>query len=356
MRKLIAFLTFAAIACAPTTGAAQVYPERVRSSAREAARAAREAARADWYQRGDAREEQTERVARTLKIGATGEISLSNIAGDIVVSRSGGGDATVEIVKTARARTAEEARELLGLVQVDVVERAGRAEIRTRYPQRDDMQRRGRRSFNVSVAYTVTAPEQASITVNSISGDISVRDIKGDLALETISGDVRIANAGRVPRAKTVSGNVEITDTTIEGTMDASTVSGTLHLRNVAARRLDLGSVSGDVRLEAVKCERVGARSVSGQIQLTGPLVRGGRYELGSHSGEVRVLTSGDVGFEVEASSFSGSVRAEMPLTLQGTTVGGRGPRQRSLRGTFGDGSAMLDLSTFSGSIVIAKQ
>ena len=33
----------------------------------------------------------------------------------------------------------------------------------------------------MSVAFNITAPERARITVKSISGNISVRDIKGDL-------------------------------------------------------------------------------------------------------------------------------------------------------------------------------
>jgi cytoskeletal protein CcmA (bactofilin family) len=324
---------------------AQVYPDRIRSTTRKVI----ESTRAEVYQRNQQREEQTDRTTRTLHIGDNGEIDLGNISGDIVITRGSGGDATIEIVKRSRGRTAEEARQGLQLVQVDVVERGTRAEVRVRYPRGDDR----RNNVNVSVAFNVTAPERARIMVNTISGNISVRDIKGDLGLETISGDIRVANAGRVSQAKTISGNVEIADTTVEGAMDASTVSGTLLLRKLTARRLELHSVSGNIDLQDVSCERIDAQSVSGNVHLTGNLLPSGRYGLGSHSGEIRVAVSGGVGFEVEATSFSGSVRAEMPLTLQGTT---EGRRNRAIRGTVGDGSAILNLTTFSGSIVIGRR
>jgi hypothetical protein len=347
MRKLLACVVLAVLA-APLPAAAQVYPERVTT----VTRARTERARVERYQR-DAREEQTDRITRTLKVGASGEIDLGNIAGDITIVRGGGNEATLEIVKTARARTVEEARELLGLVEVDVVERGGRSEVRTRYPGRE---RRGnRRNFNVSVAFNLTAPEATRVSVNSISGNITARDIKGDLAFETISGDIRVSNAGRIPKAKTVSGNVEISDTSLQGAMDAATISGTLTLRQVRADRLDLGSVSGDVVIQDVACERVHAQSISGSVRLLGGLHPGARYDLGSHSGEIRVVVSGKVGFDLEASSFSGSVRSDVPLTNQASDGNGR-RGQRSLRGTSGDGSATLDLTTFSGSIVIAKQ
>src|SRR5262249_47234292 len=147
-----------------------------------------------------------------------GEISLGNIAGDITVTR-GIGDPTIDIVKTARGRTVEDAREMLGLVTVEVSERGTRAEVRAQYP--DQRRRDERRNINVSVAYTVTAPEGTRVTVNSISGSIKVSDIKGDLTLNTISGAVRVANAGRIAAAKSVSGPVEIADTAIDGAVQA---------------------------------------------------------------------------------------------------------------------------------------
>src|SRR3954462_7863850 len=76
------------------------------------------------------REEQTERTTKTLRLGSDGSLALGNIAGDITVTRGGGSEATVEIVKTARGRDVADAREQLQLVQVDVTERNGRAEVK----------------------------------------------------------------------------------------------------------------------------------------------------------------------------------------------------------------------------------
>jgi hypothetical protein len=346
LKRTFTFLVLTILA-APLQLEAQVYPERI--AAVSGGRVER--TRVERYQR-DAREEQSERTTHTLKVGQAGEVDLGNIAGDVTIVRGSGSEATLEIVKTARARSADEAREMLGLVTVDVTERGTRTEVRARYPRGE--RRGGRRNINVSVAYSLTAPEGTRVSVNTISGDISARDIKGDLSFETISGSIQIANAGRVPKAKTVSGNVEISGTTIQGAMDAATISGTLTLRQVRADRLDLGTVSGDVVVEDVACERVHAQSISGGVSLVG-LHPGARYDLGSHSGEIRVTVSGKVGFDLEASSFSGSVRSDVPLTNQGSDTSGR-RGQRALRGTYGDGSATLDLTTFSGSIVITKQ
>lgn len=341
----------AALVALAAPAQAQTHRESVHAVVRE--RAAR--AVAVRYQGRDNRETQTERFTRTLKIGANGTIDLSNIAGDVVITAGGGSEATLEVVKTARGRTVEDAKELLQLVAVEVTERGGRAEVRTQYPRGDTWRRNNRRNFNVSVAYNLTAPAGAGVTVNSISGDISATGIKGTLSLESVSGSIRISNGGRVAAAKSVSGAIEIIETTIDGALDVSSVSGTVVLRHVKAARLAGGSVSGDVVIEDVDCERVEGQSVSGSVSFAGPLARNGRYELQSHSGEVRMAIAGGAGFELEATSFSGSVRSELDIKTSGAEPVAR-RRQRSLRGVYGDGSAVLDLTTFSGSIVISKR
>ena len=326
---------------------AQVYPERL------AVRAAGRVEVALPYQRRDRedqRTEQTERTTRTLHIGRDGSIDLGNISGDITVTRTGGSDATVEIVKTARGRDAADARELLQLVQVDVTERNGRAEVKTRYPSGEDARRGNRRNVNVSVEYNVAAPEGTRIAIQSISGDVKISDIKGDVNASTVSGDVRITGAGRIGSAKSISGNVLISDARIDGSLETASVSGDVKLQRVSARRLTAGSVSGNVQLEDVDADRVTASTTSANISLSGALRPNGRYELKGFSGEVRVTLSGNTGFELDATTFSGSVRSDLPITSRG------GTGRRALHGTYGDGSAVLDLSTFSGSIVISKK
>ncbi len=354
-QTFLTLLTLTALAAPAAPASAQPLPEQIRSSIRDGVERARDArtVKKGSYQQG--REEQSDRQTRTLRLGPDGELSVSNIAGDIVVTRAAGNEASIEIVKTARARTSEEAREVLGLVQVAVTERNGRAEVKAVYPRDDEMRRNNRRNVNVSVAYTIAAPAGTRMTIGSISGSIRVTDIKGDLTVNTISGAVHVANAGRIASAKSVSGDVEVADTQIDGALDAQSISGNVAVRRVSARRIDLGTVSGGVTIQDVQSERVEGHSVSGNVDFTGALARNSRYELNSHSGSVRIIVGGGVGFELEADSFSGSVRCDLPITMPGGDRDERG-RRRAIRGVYGDGSAVLDVTTFSGSIVISKR
>ena len=82
-------------------------------------------------------------------------------------------------------------------------------------------------------------------------------------------------------------------------------------------RALEASTVSGNVRISGVQIERVEASCVSGNIEFDSPLSKGGRYEFTSHSGDVRIALSGITGFELDADTFSGSVRSDLPITLR---------------------------------------
>jgi DUF4097 and DUF4098 domain-containing protein YvlB len=304
--------------------------------------------------RNEARDAQTERITRTLNLGADGELDVSNISGDIVVTKGSGSSTAVEIVKNAHGASPDEARALLQMVTVDIAERGTRAEIRTRYPNQDEMRRNNRRNMNVDVMISIAAPPNTRIIAKSISGNVSATDIAGGLTLESISGTVKIANAGRVAAAKSISGDVEVIDTKIDGTLEAGSISGTVRIRHATARNLNLSSVSGNILVQDVVSDRVGAQTISGDVQLEGALQPNGRYELNSHSGSVRIVVAGNVGFQLEATSFSGTINSDVPITLQGGQSMGR--RQRGLRGTYGDGSAVLNLTTFSGNVIVTKR
>ena len=330
MSKLFRYSVLAAVALAmPSAAAAQVYPGRVAVNARAATAA---------YQRRDRqdnRAQQVERTTRTIHLGDNGWLDLGNIAGDITITPGRRGDATVEIVKTAHARTDADAKNMLSMVTVDVNETSTRAEVRAKYPNDGNGWHMFGGNLNVSVDYNVTAPPGTRVTAESISGDIRVTGI-ADVSAGTVSGDVKVTGAKRLGSIKSISGSVEISDADLDGSIESQ-------------------SVSGNLLLDGVNCDRVTVHTTSGEITFNGPLARDGRYELKGFSGDVRVGISGGTGFELQASSFSGDVRSDLPITTRGTSDTRRGHRT-TLSGTYGDGSAVLQLSTFSGSIIIGKK
>jgi hypothetical protein len=287
-----------------------------------------------------------ESFSRTVRLDRGGTFELQNVAGDIDVTGSGGDQVRIDATKRVRRPTEREAREFLKALQIQVIERAGSLEVRTEYPRW--------RGVFASVDYTVTVPRDANVTIRGVAGNIRVRDVRGELRAESVSGNIALSSVGRVRDVKSISGTIEVTDAESDE-IQGSTVSGNIVARNLKARVLALQSVSGALRFDGVDAARALLRTISGDIQYGGRLSRSGRYELRSHSGNLRVVPTGAPGLDVEANTFSGSVQSDYALQVR--EFGGPGrTRGRGLRGTIGDGSAALVLQSFSGDIVIVKE
>ncbi len=168
--------------------------------------------------------------------------------------------------------------------------------MRTRYP-------RNNRRTRISVSYDVTVPRDARVALRSVSGALILSDVDGEVCVETVSGN--------------------------------------LEARDVSGQRLALSTVSGDVELRGMAFSRTDIDTVSGDIEYAGDLAVDGRYSFNAHSGNVRLILSEEVGFELEA---SGSVRSDLPVVLDGFDSGSTGRRRNSnVVGTYGDGSALLE-------------
>ena len=294
--------------------------------------------------------EQSDKWSKVFKVGAGGSLDVSNVAGTIEVTGGPGDEIKVDVVKRARSRDAAEARRQLEAVQIEAIETAGRVEIRTNYRQS--------KNNSVETDFTVYVPAGIGVAARSVSGDVSVSRVKGEVRVETVSGNATAAGTPHLVKIKSVSGEVSAADVASEDVLTAGSVSGNVVLKKTKARSVDLQSVSGDVTLTDVACERAQARSVSGDIEFGGPLMKGGRYELNSHSGDITVNVSATSGFELSANSFSGEINSDLRLTMQSgreePAVAGL-PHNREVRGTFGDGGALLVVKTFSGDVRVRK-
>jgi hypothetical protein len=313
--------------------------------------------RAAWLNRyEEARQgpEQTDRIVQAIKVGPDGVLDLSNISGNVRVTGDGGSEIRVEATKRVRHRDADEARRLLQDLRVDITNVGGRVEVRTTYPRRTGGDRD--RRISASVDYEVSVPAGAAVAVKTISGDVSVTRVNGEVRAEAVSGDVSVSATPNVAVAKTVSGNVTARDVGAATNVSLSSVSGTVVATEVKARSLECGSVSGDVQLSSLRVERLQVKSVSGNIEFQAVLARGGRYDLTSHSGDVRVILG-----STRVSSSTPARSAEASVRLPGHAApraqpAATGATTRTIRGSYGDASAILAVQTFSGTVVIGRK
>ena len=290
-----------------------------------------------------------ERTTQSFDVGPDGEFSLSNISGDIRIEATSGDAITVEAVKRLRGRADAE---LLDEVRIDISHIGDRVRVETRYP-RDGRHRRGRDHGHggVSVEYRVTVPVGTEVKVGSVSGEVYVTGVEGETSVHSVSGEVRVADTPNLVRAKSVSGDVDVLNARSEDDLEIASVSGEVTVTDVEAEELDVSSVSGDVSMDDVACEEGEFDSVSGNIRYTGRIMGGGRYEFKSHSGDVIITIGDDVGFELEANTFSGDIESDFEMKVSSGDRHGQ-----SISAVIGDGSAMIEATTFSGNVILRSR
>ena len=152
--------------------------------------------------------------------------------------------------------------------------------------------------------------------------------------------------------------DLELIDVRSDDTLTARTVSGRIDIERVRAPRLEVKSFSGAVALQRVESRRVEVEPVSGSVSFGGALAPAGRYEVQSHSGSILFVVPDGSGFELDAESFSGDLRSDIPILVgRGyptgqTTVFERG--NSAIRGVAAAGGARLTQSTVSGDMAIS--
>jgi DUF4097 and DUF4098 domain-containing protein YvlB len=272
--------------------------------------------------------------SRTIKVGKGASLDLSNVSGDVTVRGGPGDEIEIEAEKTGHGDPSR--------VKIEVSQTGDRVRVETKYSKGGH--------DHVSVEFDVTVPWETEVEAKSVSGTVQVEGVRGELQAESVSGEVIVRGAQNLLVAQSVSGSVEVESAAALADAEISSVSGDVQVRGLKAPEVEVSSVSGDITLTDTICERVSMESVSGGLRYSGPLAPSGRYEFQTHSGDVRISISNDVGFELEAETFSGDISSDFPLTVRGK----RG--RRELSGVYGDGSAVIEAGTFSGSVEIARQ
>jgi DUF4097 and DUF4098 domain-containing protein YvlB len=149
-------------------------------------------------------------------------------------------------------------------------------------------------NFNqASVLVRVRGPHGLHVDAACASADVIARGRLGSADVRTASGDVSIDHVDGQADVKTASGDVEISDLLAGGAVH--TMSGDVAVRRVRTA-FAAYTMSGDVRIGSV-----GAGSV----------------ELRSMSGDLRVAIARGATLYVDATSTSGDVRSELPVTSE---------------------------------------
>jgi len=176
---------------------------------------------------------------------------------------------------------------------------------------------------NITIDYEITAPKGAKIDAGSGSGDLRINDFAGGLKANTGSGSIETRGIAGAVELGTGSGDIRA-DLVNPSSTKAETGSGSIRLNGVTGW-LKAGTGSGDIEIQ-------------GQPTSEWKLITG--------SGTV-TLTTGSAHFSLDASSGSGSIHSDPPITTHGSL------EKHHIIGDINGGGPTVRVETGSGDIRI---
>jgi hypothetical protein len=197
----------------------------------------------------------------------------------------------------------------------------------------------------------VKVPAGSSVSINTVSADVSVQGVRGSQRLQSVSANVVTQAAAEDVEIKTVSGDLTVTGSDQKGLLTITTVSGDATVTHVAGE-VNGSTVSGDFRFGLGAVDRSRLRTTSGDLSLAAFLPADGRLDVETISGDVRIDLAPPLNVGFEVSSFSGDIRNCFGPKAARTDEYGPG---KELRFTEGNDSARVRVKSLSGDVSVCK-
>lgn len=187
------------------------------------------------------------------------------------------------------------------------------------------------------VVFEVQVPVDASVTLHSTTGPLTVEKLRGDVTVEGANANVDIR---------------EVDDAHVH----IRTLDGPVTLTNIRDGHVEITSVSGDVVMNAVNGPFVQVNSNSGKIQYDGEFGGGGEYYMTSHTGDIEASAPSYASIDVTARSEQGKVENDFEKELQPKHTWFPLKAGSAFAGTVGKAASSVKLFSISGKIHLKKR
>ena len=274
---------------------------------------------------------------KTYQVNAPVDLQVFTHSGDISVHKGSSGTVVVKGKIYVGNRWMEGGREaeVRNLEQNPPVHQTGNS-IRADYVELK----------NISISYDITVPAETTVATKSGSGDQVIEGIERPVDISTGSGDVRLHDIKANVQMHTGSGDVEAEE--LNGRLQAEAGSGNIHLTKISGGDARVQTGSGDIEIRDVNAA-LEVQTGSGDVTADGAMT--GAWDLRTGSGDVQIRLPNQAGFELQATTSSGTVVVDRPITM--TIQGNLEHAQKNVRGTVGSGGPRLTLHTGSGDVHI---
>jgi len=274
-----------------------------------------------------AAQEKSEVIEKTFPMDISKPVSLEfhDVDGNLTFSPSGDNTIRVKIKKEVRSHSARRAERLFKDTTVDFSQNGNSLVIRIRYPHWrgfffwvGDFQR-------VKVTSEVFLPENSSLKVDLVDGEIRGSGLKGEMNLKSVDGDIRLSQIQGTIQAKTTDGDMDFRD--IGGRVLADTVDGRMAIAG-DLKELWLKSTDGDIRVDC---------SSSSVMEKD--------WEIRTGDGDVEISLPGNFSADLSLQTRDGRIRTDIPVAVT------KEISKKTLSGKLNNGGLLFSIRTGDGQI-----
>lgn len=223
----------------------------------------------------DLKAQETAEWRKTYDLAPGGRVEIRNVNGRIEVQPSAGNSVEIVALKSARAGTAEAAKEALGRIEIVDSSSAGTIRVETRLPRGGQMFRMG----GTEVRYTVKVPASANVDFSTVNGGIELIGLRGRIKTETTNGGIVARDVGGAIEATTTNGGVDVDVTRVgeEGVKLGCTNGGIkLRLPQDAKATISASVTNGGISTDGLSLETTESsrRRLEARLNGGGPTIR----------------------------------------------------------------------------------
>jgi DUF4097 and DUF4098 domain-containing protein YvlB len=262
---------------------------------------------------------------QTVQVAKGTKLSVNNFAGDVIVKTWDKDAVRVEVNHSDR--------EMVDIKQVDQT-----LSVRSRST---------RGGPSRSLDYTISVPSWMAIGVSGTYADVKAEGVGGDVSIETTHGDITVRGGSGFISLKSVQGEIVLEKA--KGRVEVRAVNEGIRLADISGD-LSAESTNGSITLDRIDSVNVDLYTVNGGISYDGPIKDKGLYRLTTHNGLIALPIPERANITLSARTYNGTIRSTFPLP--GDT-GERRAKRVAL--TLGNGSAHVELESFSGAIALRR-
>jgi hypothetical protein len=257
----------------------------------------------------------TETTEQIYTVNAPARLEIKNIRGSVTV-RGVEGANSIHITAIKHLDSGDAQRTEILMSQLP----DGSVSVQTRYQESGWLLSLLGAHWPCKVDYTVEAPTDCTLRVDSVSNTALIEGLNGSLGIRSVSGEIEVHR---------LSGPISLHS--ISGDIGGDQLSGAL----------TVDTTSGRVRLEASNLSSLQANSVSGALFFKTPL-SAGPYTFKTVSGNIRLVVPAKSACNVDFQSISGRFSSNLPNTMDQRQ---RGSQSAAVQG----GGPMVKFNTVSG-------